>query len=59
MALVHVLSPLSCAMIRVVTRISVYSCKRLQFVEIPCERDIIDIRKTVTLKLIIVSLKWG
>jgi hypothetical protein len=28
----------------------VYGCKRLQFVEIPCERVISDIRKIVSLK---------
>jgi hypothetical protein len=44
------LSSLSCVVFRYVTLISMYDCKILQFVEIPCERYIIDIRKTVTLK---------
>jgi hypothetical protein len=34
----------------VVTLISMYGCKRLQFMKIPYERDIIDKRKTVVLK---------
>jgi hypothetical protein len=42
-----VLSPLSCLSCNFDL---VYDCKRLQFVEILCERDSIDIRKTVTLK---------
>jgi hypothetical protein len=36
-----------------------YGCKRLQFMEIPCERVISDIRKTVALKLIFGSLERG
>jgi hypothetical protein len=55
LALVCVLSPLSC----VVTLIYVHACKRLQLIEIPCEGNIIHIRKTVALKLIIGSLERG
>jgi hypothetical protein len=49
-ALVCVLYPLSFVVLRVVTQIVVYGCKRLQFVEIPCEGITIDIRKTMALK---------
>jgi hypothetical protein len=52
-------SPLSIAILRVVTHIFLYGCKRLQFVEIPCEGIIINIRKIVVLKLIIGSLERG
>jgi hypothetical protein len=54
-----VYSPLSIVVLRVVTQIFVYSCKRLQFVEISCEGIIIDIRKIVALKLIIGLLERG
>jgi hypothetical protein len=57
--LLCVLSPLSCAMIHIVTLILVYDSKRIQFVEIPYERDISDIRKIVTLSLIFGSLEMG
>jgi hypothetical protein len=50
LALVCVLSPLSCAVIHIVTLILVYGCKRLQFVEIPYERDKSDTRTMVALK---------
>jgi hypothetical protein len=49
-SLVCVLYPLSFVVLRVVTQIVVYDCKRLQFIEIPCEGITIDIRKTMTLK---------
>jgi hypothetical protein len=38
--------------IRTVALIYVYGYKRLQFVEIPCERDIFDIRKIEALKFV-------
>jgi hypothetical protein len=58
-ALVCVLSHLSCVVLRVVTLIFVYGCKRLQFMEIPCNKITIDIKKTMALKLIIGSLERG
>jgi hypothetical protein len=38
---------------------TLYNCRRLQHVEIPCEGVHIDIRKTVTLKWIIGLLERG
>jgi hypothetical protein len=58
-ALVCVLFSLSCVVLWVVTLISAYNCKRLQFIEIPCEGITTDIRKTVALKFIIRSLERG
>jgi hypothetical protein len=46
-------------MIHIVTLILVYDSKRIQFAEIPYERDISDIRKIVTLSLIFGSLEMG
>jgi hypothetical protein len=52
LALVCILSSLSYDVIHVVTLILVYGCKRLQFVKIPCERDISHIRKTITILIL-------
>jgi hypothetical protein len=58
-SLVCVLAPLPCVVLWVVTLIFVYGYKRLQFMEIPCDEIIFDIRKIVALKLIVGSLERG